>query len=160
MGTKYSTILVGGDVATYNDGPPSDDGAQTNANLIKYATVTSDLTTPLHSAITRMDGKLLNLVDEGPVSVVSDYTTVVSDYAKTLECTGTITVTLMAPAGNAGHKVGVKNAGAGTITVNAVGGANVDGAASQSLLAGYYGLFRVNAGATAYYTEASFKGWT
>lgn len=150
MGARYTTILVGGEVSTYNDSPPADNGAATAANRVKFATVTSDLTAPLHSAITRLDGKLVDLADEGPDVHTTTYTTVASDFAKVLECSGTFTVSLQTPA--AGYRLTVKNDGVGTITVNVNGGADVDGAASQTISAGASAAFIVNAAGTAYYS--------
>lgn len=155
MGTNYTTILVGNVVQTYNDNPPSDDGSQTEANRGKFATITSDLTAPLHSAIINMDTKIVDLVDEGPSAKSGTYTTVAGDYAKTIECTGTFTLSLLNPSGQAGYKVTAKNAGSGTITVNVDGGANIDGASSATLNEGQSRTYRVNAGASAYFTETS-----
>lgn len=152
MGTKYSTILVGGVVQTYNDGPPADDGSQVEANRVKYVTVTGDLTAPLHSAIISMDGKLASFVDEGPTTKATAYTTVLADHNTVIECSGTFTLDLLAPSGNAGYKVIAKNAGSGVITVEVDGGGNVDGAASLTLVAGEAREFRVNDAETAYYS--------
>lgn len=152
MGTKYSTILVGGVVQTYNDAPPADDGSQTEANRVKFVTVTGDLTAPLHSAITNMDGKIAAHVDEGPTAKSSAYTTIAADHNSVIECTGTFPLSLLNPSGNTGYHVTIKNAGSGTITVDVDGGANVDGAASVSLGAGLARKFYVNAAGTAYYS--------
>lgn len=154
MGSKYSTILVGGVVQTYGDGSPSDDGAQTEANRVRYATVTSDLTAPLHSAITRMDGLLTTFVNEGPTPKAGNFPTTTADHNTVIECTGSITISLLNPTGNVGYKVAVKNAGVGTVTVDVDGGADVDGAASQSLIAGQSITYRVNAAGTAYFSTA------
>ena len=152
MGTKYATILVGGVVQTYNDNPPSDDGSQTEANRVKYVTITDDLSAPLHSAITRMDAKILDQVDEGPTATATTYTSDAADHNTVLECSGTFTLSLLNPTGNVGYKVTAKNAGSGAITVDVSGGANVDGAASVSLGAGEARTFYVNAAGTAYYS--------
>lgn len=157
MGLKYDSILSGGSVATYNDNPPADDGSKTVANLVKFVTITSDLTAPLHSAITTMDGLLVDLVDEGPLAKSTTYTTIDSDYAKTIECTSTFTLSLLDPSGNAGYKATVKNAGTGDITVDVDGGANINGGSSILVRAGESAICRVNAAGTAYYTDA-FSG--
>ena len=154
MGTKYSTILVGGVVQTYNDNNPADDGSQTEANRVKYVTITDDLSAPLHSAITRLDGKLVDHVDEGPTAKSGAYTTIAADHNSVIECSGTFTVSLLNPTGNVGYQVTVKNASTGTITVDVDGGANVDGAASIALAGSQARKFYVNSGATAYYSTA------
>ena len=152
MGTKYSTILVGGSVQTYNDNPPSDDGSQTEANRVKFATITSDLTAPLHSGITRMDAALVDHVDEGPTAKAGNFTTTTAEHNQVIECSGSITITLLAPSGNAGYKTTVKNAGTGTVTVDVSGGANIDGVSSISLKPDECRECRVNAAGSAYYT--------
>ena len=158
MGTKYATILVGGVVQTYNDDPPSDDGSQTEANRVKYSTVTTDLTAPLHSACIRMDGKLVDHVNEGPTAKAGNFTTTTAEHNQVIECTGTITIDLLNPTGNAGYQTTVKNAGSGTITLEVDGGANIDGAASTTLLAGESRKCYVNSGGTAYYSTMGL-GW-
>ena len=157
MGTKYATILNGGVVSTYNDNPPSDDGSQTEANRVKFATITSDLTAPLHSAITSMDGKIVAHVTEGPDAKSTTYTTVAGDHNKTLECTGTFTLSLLNPSTNAGYQTRVKNAGSGTITVDVDGGANVDGVSSITLGAGTSRKFHVNNAGNAYYSTGGYN---
>ena len=152
MGTKYSTILVGGVVQTYNDNPPSDDGSQTEANRVKYVTVTSDLTAPLHSAITSMDAKLVAYANEGPDTESGTVTLTTADHNKVLECTGTFVLSLPNPSGNAGFQCTIKNAGSGVITVDVAGGANIDGVSSISLAAGEASKVYVNNAGTAYYS--------
>lgn len=153
MGTKYATILTGGSVATYNDSPPSDDGSQTEANRVTFETITSDLTAPLHSGITTMDARIVAHVNEGPVPETGNFTTTLFRHNKVVECTGTITASLLNPAGQTGYRTKIKNAGSGVVTVNVDGGANVDGAASVSLSAGQSATYRVNWAGTAYYSE-------
>lgn len=155
MGTKYTTELVGGVVSTYADGSPADDGSQTNANLVKYATIISDLTAPLHSAIQGIDAKLVSLMSEGPTAIATDYTTVASDFASVLECSGTITISLLNPSGNAGYRTTIKNAGAGSVTVGVDGGALVDTATNITITAKQAATFMANAGGTAYYSIAA-----
>ena len=152
MGTKYSTILVGGDVPDYNANPPTDDGSQTEANRVKYSTITSDLTAPLHTGIVQMDGKLVAHTNEGPDTEAGNVTLTTADHNKVLECSGTITVSLPNPSGNTGFQCTVKNAGAGVITVDVDGGANIDGAASITLAAGAANKVYVNNAGTAYFS--------
>lgn len=158
MGTKYSTILSGGSVPNYADNSPADDGSETAANRVKFATIKSDLTAPLHSGITNLDAKLLEQFDEGPVEISSNYTTTVSDYAKFLECDGTFTLSLLAVAGQGGYKVRAKNVGTGTVTVNVDGAGTIDGDSSIELAIGDVYQFRVNYGATEYVKEYGLLG--
>ncbi len=154
MGTKYATILVGGVVQTYNDNPPADDGSQTEANRIKFATVTSDLTAPLHSAIISMDDKLVDHVDEGPTAISGNTTTTADQHNQVLEHTGTGTISLLNPSGNVGYQVTIKNAGTDTATLQVDGGANIDGVSSLSLSPGQARKVYVNAAGSAYYSAA------
>ena len=156
MGTKYSTILVGGDVPDYGDNAPADDGSQVEANRVKYATIQTDVGNPLHEGIKDMDTKLVAHVDEGPDTETGTVTLTAADHNTVLECTGTFTLSLLNPTGNAGFQCTVKNAGSGTITVDVDGGANVDGAASVALAADEGRKFYVNNAGTAYYTTAHF----
>ena len=128
MGIKYSTILTGGVVPTFNDSPPADDGSKVLANLISFSAVESDLAAPLHSAITNMDGLLVQLDDTNTSSKTSSYTTVASDNGRIIQASGaSTTITLLDPSGNEGYGVGVKNADASNnITLQADGGALID----------------------------------
>ena len=158
MGTKYSTILVGGVVQTYNDNPPSDDGSQTEANRVKYATVTSDLTAPLHSAIITMNNQIVTHVNEGPTPKSGNYTTVAADHNSVIECTGSIVITLLTPVSNKGYRVTIKNAGTGVVDINVTGGNNVDGATTQPLHPGQGATYYVNDAETAYYSDKGYPG--
>ena len=154
MGTKYSSILTGGVVATYNDDPPSDDGSQIEANRVKYSTVTGDLTAPLHSAHQNADGNLIAHFDEGPLTKSANYTTGASDYNTVIECTGSPDITLLAPAtAGKGYRVTVKNAGSGTVEVDISGGGNIDGNSCYKLGPEQSGTFFVNDAETGYYTK-------
>lgn len=155
MGTLYATVLVGGDVPNYEDDATiTDDGSETEGNRVKYSTITTDLTSPLHVAIQSMDAKLLLQTDEGPLAKAANFPTTTAEHNKVIECTGSITITLLAPASNAGYQTTVKNAGSGVVTIDVTGGANIDGAASIELGAGASRKCYVNSGETAYYSTA------
>lgn len=152
MGTKYSTILVGGNVPNYADDTIADDGSQVEDNRIKYSTITTDLSNPLHVGIQSMDAKLVAHVNEGPDTESTMVTLTTADHNKVLECTSTFTLSLPNPSGNAGFQCTVKNAGSGVITVNVDGGANIDGGSSITLAAGQANKVYVNNAGTAYYS--------
>ena len=152
MGEKYSSILVGGDVPNYADGSIPDDGSQVEANRVKYSTITTDLSNPLHVGIQSMDAKLVAHVNEGPDTESGTVTLTTADHNKVLECSGTFTLSLPNPSGNAGFQCTVKNAGSGVITVDVSGGANIDGGSSITLAAGQANKVYVNNGGTAYYS--------
>ena len=154
MGTKYSTILVGGDVPNYNDGPPADDGSEIESNRVKFATIETDIGNPLHEGIKSMDAKLVAQTNEGPDAETGTVTLTTADHNKVLECSGTFTLSLPNPSGNQGFQCTVINAGSGTVTVDVDGGANIDGGASVSLTAGASRKVYVNNAETAYYSVA------
>ena len=151
MGTKWSSTSISG----YNASPPSDDGAQTEANKVKYSTITTNLTDPLNSALSTTLSRLNELLEEAPKAQTGNYTTVSSDNARTIECNGTFNVTLLAPAtGGTGYKVRVKNVGSGIITV--IG--TIDGGAYYVLRPKSGATFEVNAAANAYMINGSHIG--
>jgi len=58
-----------------------------------------------------------------------DYTVLTTD--RTIDCTGTITITLPTAVGNDGQCFVVKNSGSGSVTVDADGTETIDGALSH-----------------------------
>lgn len=149
MGTKYTTTAVVG----YNSTPPADDGTASDANKIKWSTIKTKLPDPLNTAIAAIDTKLVDYVNVGPVEKTTTYTTVAGDHNKTLECSGTFTVSLMdASSAGAGYTVEINNQGTGTITVGrATAGDTINTVAGNVTLAAKVSMtFRVIAAATGY----------
>lgn len=149
MGTKYTTTAVVG----YNSTPPADDGTASDANKIKWSTIKTKLPDPLNTAIAAIDTKLVDYVNVGPVAKTTTYTTVAGDNNKTLECSGTFTVSLMdAASAGAGYTVEVNNQGTGTITVSRItAGDTINTVAGNVTLAAKVSMtFRVIAAATGY----------
>jgi hypothetical protein len=149
MGTKYTTTAVVG----YNSTPPADDGTASDANKIKWSTIKTKLPDPLNTAIAAIDTKLVDYVNVGPVAKTTTYTTVAGDHNKTLECSGTFTVSLMdASSAGAGYTVEINNQGTGTITVGrATAGDTINTVAGNVTLAAKVSMtFRVIAAATGY----------
>ena len=155
MGKKWSTVAVTG----YNSSPPSDDGSQTTANEVKWATITSKVGTPIYSATVATIANLDQLFDAGPETHSTTYTTVVSDHTKTLECTGSFTLSLLTPStAGKGYSVTVKNSGSGTVTVDVEDASTIDGNSSVSILANRAITFTVNNGASNYYQTSDVSG--
>ena len=149
MGTKYTTTAVVG----YNSTPPADDGTASDANKIKWSTIKTKLPDPLNTAIAAIDTKLVDYVNVGPVAKTTTYTTVAGDNNKTLECSGTFTVSLMdAASAGAGYTVEINNQGTGTITVSRItAGDTINTVAGNVTLAAKVSMtFRVIAAATGY----------
>lgn len=147
MGKRWATVAT----TTYADGSPADDGSVTTANQVKYATIKTDLTDPLDTAIDSIVANLDGLFADGAVAISSAYPTTATDHAKVLEVTGTTTITLIAAAtGGAGYRVGVKNAGSGVVTVDGNGAETIDGVASVTVPVGDTSMFLVNAAGTGW----------
>ena len=124
MGTKYTTESLSG----YNQSPPVDDGSETEANKLKWATHKEKLGDPLKTQVAAIDTKLVAAADVGPDQHTSAYTTVVGDHQKTLEATSALAFTLLAVASApAGYTVNFKNNSGGTVTVDASGSETIDG---------------------------------
>lgn len=133
MGTKYSTNTPTG----YNSSPPADDGSTTASNKITWATIKTKLTDCFNTWSSSLNTALLNAFDTSCSSITGTYTTVASDNAKTLQCSGTFTVSLGdASTLGAGWYCHIVNSGSGTITIGrATGGNTLAGAASNITLA-------------------------
>jgi len=162
MSKKYTTILSGGVVSTYADDSPDDDGSQTAANRVKYATITSDLTAPLHSAIVNMDTKIVAMLDNGPVEKTTAYTTVESDYNRMIEGNAVgLTITLLDPDGlgiGDDYRLYVKNTHASSdLTVDVDGGGTIDGSASITIQPNATSFFMVDSVGTGYNQIASLN---
>jgi len=156
MGKKYETVLSGGLVPNYNDNPPPDDGSKVVSNLVKFATVTSDLTDPLSVSVIDIDDNLTAMLDRDTVAKVTNYTTVESDLARPIEVSGSgVTISLLAPSGNGGYWVPVKNAGANNVTVDVADASLIDSQTTITLAPGHGGIFTVNEAADGYLKTAS-----
>jgi len=148
MGAKWSTVST----VTYADGSPSDDGSQTTANKVRFATIKTDLTDPLKTATDSIIAKLDERFDETTTAISTNYTTVASDHAKILEVTaGTITLLAASSAGT-GYRVGVYGSGA-AITVQRSGGDTINGSTSKTVKSGTVAWFTVNAAGNGYIAD-------
>jgi len=94
MGTPYSSVAVSG----FNSSPPSDDGTQTDANKVYWATIKTKLADPLNTAAAAINSALVAALAYDGVSKASDYTTVAGDNGRVIEIASTvssaITITL------------------------------------------------------------------
>lgn len=133
MGTAYGSVSVSG----YNASPPPDDGTQSAANQVKWATIKAKLPDPLKTAIEAIDAGLVTAFDYSVVSKSANYTTTAADHMRTVDTTGTTTISL-GDAATMGAKyiTRVKNSGSGEVTVSrATGGDTLDGATKDLTLA-------------------------
>ena len=150
MGTKYTSVVVTG----YNATPPSDDGAQTDANKIKWSYHKTKIGDPLNTAIVAINAALLVTEDISAVAKTISYTTVAGDNGKLIEAnTAAITISLLdATTATAGYTVSIYNGSAAAITVGRQTGANtINGvAANVTLQTKEAATFRINSGVTGY----------
>ena len=150
MGTKYTSVVITG----YNATPPSDDGAQTDANKIKWSYHKTKIGDPLNTAIVAINAALLVTEDISAVAKTISYTTVAGDNGKLIEAnTAAITISLLdATTATAGYTVSIYNGSAAAITVGRQTGANtINGvAANVTLQTKEAATFRINSGVTGY----------
>lgn len=125
MGTKYTTQSLTG----YNSSPPVDDGTQSEANKVKWATHIGKIGDPLKTQVANMDAALVDVADIAPIAKTANYTTLAEDHQKTIEVTtATVTITLLAIASApSGYTVIVKNNSGGNVNLDATGSETIDG---------------------------------
>ena len=149
MGIKYSTIAISG----YNAAPPSDSGAQTDENKIKWSTHKTKIGDPLNAAIVAIDSALVTAFAQEALLKTANYTTTAGDHAKLIEVTGSNTISLLdASTGGAGYQINVLNTGVGVVPVSRATGANtINGVAGNwNLDPGNGASFRVNSTLNGY----------
>ena len=150
MGAKWSTVST----STYADGSPSDDGSATEANKVKYATIKTDLTDPLDTAIDSIVAKLDERFDETTTAVSTNYTTVASDHATIIEITSGAITLLAASSGGAGYRVGVYASG-DFRTVNRSAADTINGLTSFIIPPNTVRWFTVNAAGNGYVADGA-----
>lgn len=147
MGTKYAGVTVTG----YNASPPADDGTQVDSNKLEWQKHLDKIGAPLKTAVEAIDTAVAEHLDQTPVAKSGAYTTVASDHLKTIECTGTFTLTLLAVAtAGAGYTVTIKNVSTGTITIDGSGSETIDGSASVAITENESTTVQVDAASGAY----------
>ena len=130
MGTKYTPVSLVG----YNTSPPSDDGLQVDSNKVQWQKHLDKIGNPLKTQIAAIDTALSTFTDMTAVPKSSAYSILPADHLKTIECTGTFTVTLPSAAtAGAGFTVTIKNTSTGVITVDGAGAELIDGSANVAL---------------------------
>lgn len=147
MGTKYTSQTITG----YNATPPADDGTETEANKGYWATIKTKLGDPVKTYADDINSAMATFADYGPVIKSATYTTVAADHLKTIDCSGTFTLTLGAVATmGAGYIVTIKNSGTGVITVDGDGAETIDGALTVVLDPSQSIGVQVSSGASEY----------
>jgi hypothetical protein len=149
MGTRYSSQAASG----YNSSPPADDGTQVASNLVTWAGVKTKLADPIKTLADAENTALVAALDLSARAISSPDTAIASDHWKTLQVTGSTTVTLSSAASmGAGYEVGVFNAGVGVVTVTPGNAADTINGLSASVTVSIKGtkIFRTNQALTGY----------
>lgn len=149
MGQKYGGVTVSG----YNSTPPSDAGAQTDENKIKWSYHKTKIGDPLNTAIAAINTALNTRFDESAQLKTSLYNTTLGDHYRLIEVTGTTTINLLdAVTGTAGYQVNIINTGVAIVTVGrATVGNTINGVAGNwTLNPGNAATFRVNSTTNGY----------
>jgi hypothetical protein len=150
MGTLYTSQAAAG----YNSSPPPDDGSQGANNQITWGTtIKAKLADPIKALADAINSQLTTALDLSPRAISTPDSAVASDHWRTLQVTGTTTITLSDAATMTNkYVVGIANLGVGTVTVTRATGANtVNGTAADFTLAPKQAvMLGVNQGATGY----------
>lgn len=125
----------------YNANPPSDDGALTAANILKWSNHLTKIGDPLKSFMESVDTNVLAAFDTifgaAARTISTDYTIIEADSGRFISVTGTTTITLLPvlTAGN-GFPLLITNSGDATVTVDADGSETINGDTSLTLAPG------------------------
>lgn len=158
MGTKYPSQSVSG----YNSAPPPDNGAQSAANKISWATIKTKLPDPILALAQSINTALLTALDIANTSQITTYTTLSSDHLKPIEVSSGATIQLASAASvGAGYQVTVVNVDLSLSSTVSLANASdaLDGsvAGTATLAPGQSITVAVNASINGYYTV--YRGW-
>lgn len=143
MADPYSGVAISG----YNANPPDDDGSQTEANKVKWATIKSKITDPVKTRTDSMDTALTDAFAKvvggsGVTSYSTSVTIAESDQGKLVRAT-VAGITLTTPDAtdvDSPFVFAVLNDTSGDITLDGNGSQTIDGDASVTIPTGC-GLF-------------------
>lgn len=158
MADPYSTVAITG----YNSNPPSDDGSETEANRVKWATIKDKITDPVKERTDDMDTALVAafakvLGGNGVTSTAISYTVQSTDQGKLVRATAS-GITITSPdATDVGDPFvfAILNDSSGDITFDGSGSQTFDEDASVTLPAGA-GLFIFTDGSNWYSAGQNF----
>jgi hypothetical protein len=145
MADPYSGVSITG----YNSNPPADDGSQTEANRVKWATIKTKITDPVKTRTDDMDTALISAfgkIDGGVTSTSINYTVLSTDQGKLVRATASgITITTPdATDVDAPFVFGFLNDSTSDITLDGSGSQTIDGEASIIVPAGAGGRIRTD----------------
>lgn len=136
MGDPYTDVSVSG----YNSNPPTDDGAETEANRVKWATIKTKLGDPLNTAVAAVNTNVGAAVDKiagGITATATNYTVLAGDQGKTVKVTASATITTPdATSVGSPFVFHVVNLHSAAITLDGSGAQTIDGDATISVPAG------------------------
>ena len=152
MADPYSGVSITG----YKSNPPTDDGSQTEANRVKWATIKTKITDPVKTRTDDMDTALIaafGKIDAGVTSTAISYTVLSTDQGKLVRATNSgITITTPdATDVDAPFVFELLNDSTGDITFDGSGSQTVDGDASITVPPGTG--FRVRTDGTNWFTS-------
>lgn len=136
MGAPYTSVSV----SNYNANPPADDGSQTEANRVKWATIKTKLTDPPKTAIESINtnvaaafGKVVG--GAGVTSTAISYQVLSTDQSKLVRASAAgITITTPDATGvTSPFAFGVVNDSTGDITLDGSGSQTIDGETALTL---------------------------
>lgn len=131
MSNPYTSQSISG----YNASPPSDDGAETAANVVKWSNHKTKLADPIKTLAEAINTQLITAFGltfgKTKLSKSADYTVAASDRGSCLSVSGTTTITLPAVAtAGVGFPLLVMNTSTGVVTVDGNSSETINGATS------------------------------
>lgn len=139
MAAPYTSQTISG----YNDNPPADDGSQTEANRVKWATIKEKLPDPIKALAEAINTQNVAAFAKvvggaGITSTAISYQVVNGDHGKLVRVTGA-SVTITTPDATivtSPFVFAVLNNSVGDITLDGSGSQTIDGDASITLVSG------------------------
>jgi len=158
MANPYSAVTI----TNYNLSPPTDDGAATGANQIKWSSIKTKLGDPLDVALVAVDASataaFAKILGGGSTTSTSTDTTAAgADQGKTFVLTGSVARALTVPVAAtvaAPFALGVQNNATANLTLTPQGAETINGAASVVVGPGQGG-FIVTDGSKWFYIGGS-----
>jgi len=137
MAVPYTTQAISG----YNSSPPADDGSTGDANEVTWAKPKTKLADPIKALAEAMNTELLSAFAKGFLNNIvslSTNTTIDATYkGKLVDCTGTMTLTLLAAAtASSSFPLIVRNSGSGAVTIDGNASETINGSTTLVLSAG------------------------
>lgn len=161
MGTPYTSQSASG----YNASPPPDDGSTSANNKITWSGIKTKLADVLNTFTAAINTQLVTALRVDATTQSSAYTTTTADHLRTIEVTGTTTISLGSAvtmaAASMGYTVPIVNTGTAVVTVALITNTDtLDGTVNgtTTLQPGQSKTFTVDNAQTGYETIGSANG--